>query len=367
MNVHLIRSEEYSEDQFKELVDFLQSFDGPVQFIGAGPSAVFEKGSLVLKPVEKDGFFKQEEPNLLYRLDLAQIPDERVYVCWKDLFSVCREYRKTHDLPGNDLVILLTEIANEYNWFSALDPSNCCNGFVHTDEWEHYVKCSGVFPVAYLIASLVMQKHLFKDMKALKKAMHTFPLGCINDFCEHKREIMLKLRTADVCHDCMTRIKDKLEPLQIQQLLNIFEGVRLRILFTQNFRQNLKPSTLRVTERGKIFLPNYGNVEIRLTPLEKTLYLFFLNHPEGIMLHDLVDHKEELRGIYARFSTSGLLAEIHRRVDSLVDVTSNSASEKISKIKAAFVKAIGKELAKHYYIQGEHSSPKFIPLNADRK
>jgi hypothetical protein len=263
------------------------------------------------------------------------------------------------------LVILLTDLANKPNWFSALDPANPGNGFVHTAEWEHYVRCSGVFPVAYLVASLVLQKHMFRDMKALKKAVHQFPLGCINDFCEHKREIILKLRTADVCFDCMHLLKDTLKPLELQQMLNIFEGVRLRMLFNQNFRQNLRPSRLQVTSGGKIFLPEYGNIEIKLTPLEKTLYLFFIHHPEGVMLHDLVDHKEELRSISARISTSGLLAEIHSPINGLVDVTSNSASEKISKIKAAFVKAVGKELAKHYYVQGEHSEKKRVPLNRD--
>ena len=83
------------------------------------------------------------------------------------------------------------------------------------------------------------------------------------------------------------------------------------------------------------------------------------------MLHDLVDHKDELRGIYSRFSTSGQLTEIYNRIDGLVDVTSNSANEKISKIKAAFVNALGKELAKHYYIQGEHSEKKQVPLDPD--
>ena len=84
-----------------------------------------------------------------------------------------------------------------------------------------------------------------------------------------------------------------------------------------------------------------------------------------MMLHDLVDHKEEFRSIYSRISTTGLLAEIHSRIDRLVDVTSNSANEKISKIKKAFVKAGGKELAEYYYIQGEHSDKKQIPLAPD--
>jgi hypothetical protein len=365
MKVHLIGSEEFSHEEFSEVLEFLQSFDGPVQFFEGKP-ARFRGHSLTEKQIIKDKFFRKEEVyyNICEYND-AIIPMKRIETNWKALFELCQQTREESSLPPTDLVILLTEIANEPNWFSALDPDNMCNGFVHTAEWEHYVRCSKVFPVAYLVASLVLQKHMFKDMQSLRKAVHEFPMGCINDFCRDKQQIILKLRTADICIDCMDLLKDKLQPPEIYQMLRIFEGVRIRMLFNQNFRPNLPPSRMQVTSCGKLFLQDYGNMEIKLTPLEKTLYLFFLNHPEGMMLHDLVDHKKELIAIYTRISTTGLLAEVHNGINGLVDVTSNSASEKISRIKAAFVKSVGEQLATHYYIQGERNGKKRIPL--DRK
>jgi hypothetical protein len=51
------------------------------------------------------------------------------------------------------------------------------------------------------------------------------------------------------------------------------------------------------------------------------------------------------------------------RIDDMVDVTKSSAFEKISKIKAAFVKAIGEELAKSYYIQGGNGEVKRVELD----
>ena len=364
MNIHLIRSKGFPQAQYIEVVEFLQSFDGPVQFVGTGSLQEFNQEELSMEDVKEKQFFKQNGEALnFYRCDM--VPEERLEASWMNLFNQCQQYRKEKRLPQNDLVLLLTEIANEHNWFSALDPSNTSNGFVHTAEWEHYVKCSEVFPVAYLVAALVLQKHMFKNMQSLRHAVHNFPLGCINDFCEQKQEVLLKLRTADVCLDCLQLLTDELKPLEIQQLLSIFEGVRLRMLFSQNFKQNLKPGRLHINVQGKIMLPDYGNIPIKLTPLEKTLYLLYLNHPEGILLPHLVDHKDELIKIYSRISTSGLLAEVHSRVKGLVDMTSNSASEKISKIKAAFVKAIGADLARQYYIGGEQGNKKMILLNRD--
>ena len=53
------------------------------------------------------------------------------------------------------------------------------------------------------------------------------------------------------------------------------------------------------------------------------------------------------------------------RIDDMANITSNSAAEKISKIKAAFVKAIGDELARHYYIQGGNGEVKKVDLSRD--
>ena len=116
-------------------------------------------------------------------------------------------------------------------------------------------------------------------------------------------------------------------------------------------------------ERKRIFLPDFGNIEIKLRPLEKTLYLFYLNHPEGVGLSFLRGKREELYEIYTSLSSIGNLQEMKNRIDEMANITSNSAAEKISKIKKAFVKAIGEELAKNYYIQGGNGEVKKVILD----
>jgi hypothetical protein len=49
----------------------------------------------------------------------------------------------------------------------------------------------------------------------------------------------------------------------------------------------------------------------------------------------------------------------------MANVTTNSASEKISKIKEKFTTAIGSELAKNYYIKGGNSEVRKVDI--DRK
>lgn len=75
------------------------------------------------------------------------------------------------------------------------------------------------------------------------------------------------------------------------------------------------------------------------------------------------EHREELYRIYADIATMGDLSEMRERIDDMVNALSDSASQKISRIKRVFEEAIGQDLAKHYYIQGESGQKKKIDLN----
>jgi hypothetical protein len=59
----------------------------------------------------------------------------------------------------------------------------------------------------------------------------------------------------------------------------------------------------------------------------------------------------------------GDLHEMKSRIDDLVNVLSDSASQKISRIKRVFEEAIGNNLAKNYYIKGDVGQLKKIELD----
>ena len=51
-------------------------------------------------------------------------------------------------------------------------------------------------------------------------------------------------------------------------------------------------------ERGH--LPDFNNLEIELGPLPKTVFIFLLRHPEGVLFKDLRPHSKELKEIYTK-------------------------------------------------------------------
>ncbi len=382
MRVHLIKDGDVGKDTFSEVVDLLQAISGPIEFYYDSNNIVnFTEDDVMEKKMPDEKKFGQsiqayaEVENAKYPvvrsirayesrpLRTFSFPFLRKTTKWTTIFDKCNTYRLYNNIPNDEFVILLTEVSNTNNWFASLDEKMPFNGFIHTADWNHFIKCQDSFPIAFEVIALVLQKHMFNDYNEARSSVHLDPIGCVNDMCLEKKDIKLKLRTADICPDCMNKLKGKLSFAEINQALNIMESLRVKMLFSQNFKQNVPLSRLVIDNENKIFLPDFGNIEIKLRPLEKTLYFFYLNHPEGVGLSFLRGKREEMYEIYTKLSGIGNLEEMKSRINDMVDVTKSSAFEKISKIKAAFVRAIGEELAKHYYIHGGNGEVKKVNLD----
>ena len=367
MIVHLIKSPEVSLELFTQVVNLLQTINGPLKFKYEADSVVdLDRDDLSLKQTTDRAAFELMEmknKNISYCMEERVFPMKRLTASWKTLFKICSTYRRTREIQASEFVILLTDIPNQQNWFATLDEHMPYNGFIHTADWDHYIDCSAAFPIAYEVIALVLQKHMFNGMISLRKTVHTTPVGCVNDMCMQKTEVILKLRTADICQQCMRQLNDKVPTEVIHHVLALMESLRTKMRYAQNYMQNAPPSNMAIDHNNRIFLTGFSNIEIKLRPLEKALYLLFLRYPAGIYLTSLCDHRQELYDIYASISNTGTQQDIKTRIDDMTNALNNSVNEKISRIKRVFEESIGRELAKQYYIKGEAGEVKKIHLD----
>ena len=124
-------------------------------------------------------------------------------------------------------------------------------------------------------------------------------------------------------------------------------------------------SRMVITKDWRIVLPDYNDMEIKMEPIVKAVYLLFLNHPEGIAFKCLPDYRQELAEIYTKLRPMGLN---DRAIQSIEDVTNpllNSINEKCARIRAAFLGEFDDYMAEHYYIKGTRGEPKKISLPRD--
>lgn len=99
----------------------------------------------------------------------------------------------------------------------------------------------------------------------------------------------------------------------------------------------------------RVLLPDEG-AEVRLNPMERTLYRLFLKHPEGLSADALPLHWQELEAIYAQESCFVDEAVRERTLASLCAESKKVFYTTVSRIKRQFVKAVGGSRAKPYYI-----------------
>lgn len=281
------------------------------------------------------------------------------------LFDKCNAYRIKQRISADTHVILLTELSNEHNWFAGSDPSGKLNHFIQTSDREYYIDCDPRFPIAYEVVSTLLRRLMFSDYKTLGTAVHKEPRGCMNDFCGEKAQIDLKLRTGDICSNCMQYIDlQNIDPRLVAQVLDTIDRIRTQMLFRERFRQIKKPS--RISIRGntkKIFFKDLADIELKLTPLEKTIYLLFLKEENGLLLNELHEHANWIRETYKAVGNPRTVVEMNNSINQLTDSTENSTSEKLSKIKTKIIDAVGKELAPHYIIEGPRGGRKKITLD----
>lgn len=195
---------------------------------------------------------------------------------------------------------------------------------------------------------------------------------------KYNAENSFEIEASRISREVAEQIQSLLKAGQNKALLNIYNTLikqtklykpELFRKFTEinNSETEMSLSRLVVDTQYRIWLTDYNNLEIVMTPLPKALYLFFLKHPEGVMLHNLVDHKKELLSIYERITNSSSTFEIKKRINDMVDVRKNSLNEKCSRIKEAFVLKMADYIAENYYITGERRGVKKITLTNNLK
>lgn len=121
-------------------------------------------------------------------------------------------------------------------------------------------------------------------------------------------------------------------------------------------------SPILIDKHYNIFLPAFGNIEVKMHALPKTVYIFFLRYPKGIRFKELYQHKPELLEIYNKVTNKYEKDEIEKAIDDLVDMTNPSINQKCARIREAFRNIMDEHIAKHYYIDGLNGEPKKISL-----
>ena len=161
-----------------------------------------------------------------------------------------------------------------------------------------------------------------------------------------------------------------LDSMGAEELLSLLLQVQCR-LNALGYNEDNQPPHYSATEPDSLFINKEFTIrlgsaqgqEIKLRPLVKTVFIFFLKHPEGILLKERAEYESELLRIYAVIAPNVSPEDRQDRISRLVNVDDNSFSEKCSVLNATLDRLIKPPLAEGYKVQGTNGYPRRIPLD----
>ena len=196
--------------------------------------------------------------------------------------------------------------------------------------------------------------------ESLADQLHRIGKQITTETSQHNRYLEGPIGSGDDADDTNTLLEEVRERIAKLRQRGIAE-----YLLEQLIHPDDRLSRMVITKDYRIILPDYNDMEIKMEPLVKAVYLLFLKHPEGIAFKHLPDYREELTQIYIKLRPAGLT---DRALQSIEDVTNpllNSINEKCARIRGAFLGEFDDYMAKSYYIDGPRGEAKKIALPRD--
>lgn len=281
-------------------------------------------------------------PKNLYVSDLYNLSEEKILdIC----FKTCSNVRRNDNIDAETYVVIITDKLKNAKWYSRFD--NNRNIVIRENNFQLYTEVSLSYPLAYeALCSILRIQMGIGNSSASNSLWHKKPKGCINDLCLDPYEVNLKLKTADICPTCrehLTSVDKKL----VEEAFKLFEMIRTNVI------------TPKRTNYPDVFIYESNiwldYIDVKMTPLEKTIYNFFLVHPEGVLANSLVNFQEELYQIYLKYRPSGAFKTIQK----LTDYKDNSLFENVSRINKKLAEILQKDNAHAYLIlKGEQEKLK---------
>ena len=201
-----------------------------------------------------------------------------------------------------------------------------------------------------------LSQSLFDDENEEEQPINSIPPSFSKKEEKHKKQQSTE-------HELISQIKSDIQDLKELGFYELLIKELGRVLFEQDTSKMFLPSRLFMDKEFRIYLSDFDNLEVVMTPLPKTLFILFLRHPEGINLKSLIDYKKELLEIYKLLSYRETYFDMVESVNRICNPFEGSINEKLSRIKEAFLKKMSIDTAKYYIITGERGMKKRIEID----
>lgn len=270
-------------------------------------------------------------------------------------------------ISQDDFVVVISTFSHDLNWFSGTSNRNI---FIESKGWEYFTDKDSKYGIAAQVVENIFQTLLGIDYDNARTHpnVHRKSIGCINDMCDHKPDVMLKLRTGYICNSCLLEAQKRgVSQMTILQIHNLTQMIRDCLMNFDFLQQIIKPEPTHVDKKGIIHI---GNTKVKFEEVPQTLFIFYLAHLEGVRVDSLyksIEYKEKLLSIYRQLKKSG-----NKETIDLLCLPYDDKRSTFQKVRSStnkgIIKLLGIELSEFYVISNikgvKHNSYK-IKLSSD--
>jgi hypothetical protein len=265
----------------------------------------------------------------------------------------------------------LTNQRNDNNYFGYCS-EDIKNVFIQCSNWGDIlgVGLNDVLPIVYEIAAWTLRFLLFNSESQMKEFIPPIKTGCVMDMCVDKKDISFKIRTGDIRPEVMGLIKErKINPAYINQLTSILEKIRSGVLFRQGVpitNQLTRLKLVPVGNKNKFKLVDFGDIELKLQPMENIFYTIILLCEDGIRLQYINNHINTVKRVVNGFYLNKSVDYIDELVKKYCSKEyKNLIDSNLSHINKKLKLAIPENVLDQYLIQKGKGDKYRISLNRE--
>jgi len=143
---------------------------------------------------------------------------------------------------------------------------------------------------------------MYDTQEEIIKNAHVRARGCVMDFCDEKEDIILKMRTGDVCQFCLNRIKERgVNPSFLGNVFNTMENIRKGLMYRERNELLGMVSPIRINlgeNSPKFVLTEMNNIKFDFDDGQTSIYLTIIE-TGGMKTKCLIDYLDILVKNYA--------------------------------------------------------------------
>jgi len=359
MIVHVIADQTNKDSSFsKVLIDFLNKQQGPVMYEKHFSDDPLEYFSVPKYDTEKRS---------------SIITKSQVSVNPRSAIVMAKQFIEKNSLNHQDVIIVLTAADIPGKGWSGTLSDDASIYFININKWDSvfesyasqnqrklntdildntnidHALSSSFLPVGFELLNFAFMQ--FIPSMYFTHELH--PNYCLFHYATKKSDYIDRFRSADVCPYCTNELESHVNSLMLDQLHRRLDELRKIWKMMNNSYAKQNPFTLFMDNQSyQFFIPEL-NIELPFTPVEKTVYSFFFDHPNGIKFQDFPQYLEELTERYLKCTRRTDFSECTQRMKHLVLNTNDSLSQAVSKLNRKIRQTIGERHAQNFLISGQ--------------